>query len=84
MEVEQEGVRYKVHSGPKKPFRTVISILLFLSFMFGLFLLKPRLTPTGRAISTTITFNWLGMALVGVPLILIFFWLKKQHSLKKI
>lgn len=84
MEKEEEGIRYKIHSGPKTPFRIGISILLFLLFTFGLVLLKPKSTPTGYAVSGNVSVNWLGLVLLVIPLILVLFWLKKRHSPKLI
>lgn len=80
------GQKVIVYPGPKTSFKVTVTILLFLSFTFGLIFLTPKPMPTGYMVSgastKVTTRNWLGLPLVAIPIILALFWLKKYKSSK--
>jgi hypothetical protein len=77
-----EEVKIKKHSGPKTPFKVFMSIILFLSFTFGIVFLSEKRTFTGYAVSEVDKKSWLGSILVAIPLVLVLYWMIKYKSAK--
>ncbi|MDI6826547.1 MAG: hypothetical protein QMD36_05200 [Candidatus Aenigmarchaeota archaeon] len=81
-EKREEYVKIKKYSGPKTPLRIGISVILFLSFTFGIIFLTHTSMPTGYVVSGVSPKNWIGLPLVVIPLILVLYWIVKYKSAK--
>jgi hypothetical protein len=74
--------KIKRYSGPKTPFKVVVSIILFVCFMFGFMMLTTKPIPTGYVVSGVNKKNWLGFVLLFIPLIFVLWWLRRLKSIR--
>ncbi len=72
------GQKVIVHPGPKKQFKTAITVILSLCFIFGIGILSTKRLMTGYIVFRYNSTNWPGIILLLIPLILCFYWLKKR------
>ena len=75
---EFKGQKVIVYPGPKQPFKTAMTVLLTLCFIFGIGMLSTRKLPTGHVVFGYNQSNWYGILLLFIPLVLALYWLRKR------